>query len=508
MALQGNLRTVRVPELFSFLHQLRKTGVLYIVAEEEERGFLFFSGNLVYATTKDSSKRLGNFLVRLGIVTPEELQAEISREAGTEIYFGQRLVDSGRVSRQQLNAAVQEQILDITQDVLMWGSGAFHFDDNEIPFAIPDGVLISTHAILLEASRRSDEKEHVRGLFPDLCVVLRRSESEEEAILEPEASEVLCLIDGKRSLEQVLFASPLGSRATASSLHSLVSRGLLHQVGIKVHASLEPPVPEISYLPVAPHTAGKIFSIFNQEDSQLPRLCEVLATDPLLTAKVLKFVASRHADIPRGSLQYSYLASILGTFQLRSLLIPEALRGFYFPRPQCFWKDCWEHSYFVARLARQLALRIGYAYPEEAYIAGLLHNLGIYILMDNGPDKYREVVQESVSARMDIEEVEEDHFGISHTRIGGVYAEKWGLPRNIVLAIKYHHKVDGSVTNPLLNILAVALDVAHEQGVGTEYLAQSAEQGQLALKKLQLNRKKALSILEEIPRAVPLEAEC
>jgi HD-like signal output (HDOD) protein len=282
---------------------------------------------------------------------------------------------------------------------------------------------------------------------------------------------------------------------------------MLRQVGIQVHAALEPPVPEISYLPVAPHSAGKIFSIFNQEDSQLPRLCDVLATDPLLTAKVLKFVASRHADIPRGSLQYAYLASILGTFQLRSLLIPEALRGFYFPRPQCFWKDCWEHSYFVARLSRQLAIGVDYAYPDEAYIAGLLHNLGVYILMDNGPDKYRDVVQESVSSRREIEEVEEDHFGICHTRIGGVYAEKWGLPRNIVLAIKYHHKVDGSVTNALLNILAAAIGFAHEQGVGTEYLEHGTEQAQQALKKLQLNRKKAQSILEQIPRAVPLQAE-
>jgi HD-like signal output (HDOD) protein len=258
---------------------------------------------------------------------------------------------------------------------------------------------------------------------------------------------------------------------------------------------------------VAPHSSGRIFSIFNQEDSQLPRLCDVLATDPLLTAKVLKFVSSRHADIPRGSLHYGYLSSLLGTFQMRSLLIPEALRGFYFPRPQCFWKDCWEHSYFVARLSRQLASRIGYPYPDEAYIAGLLHNLGIYILMDNGPERYREVVQEAVSSRRDIEEVEEEHFGISHTRIGGVYAEKWSLPRNVVLAIKYHHKVDGSVTNALLNILSAAISFAHEQGVGTEYLTQSAEQGQDALKKLQINRKKALSILEEIPRAVPLAAE-
>jgi HD-like signal output (HDOD) protein len=480
MALQGNLKTVRVPELFSLLHQLRKTGVLTVVSESEERGFLFYKGNLVYATSKDPSRRLGSFLVRLGIISQEDLNAEVEREAATEIYFGQRLADSGRVSRSEINAAVEEQILDLMEEILPWRLGAFHFDDNELPFAIPDGILVSTHAILLEATRRSDEKDYVRGLFPDLHVVLGRTDAAEGLQLDDEESEILPFADGRRTLEQILFANR-----------------------IAILGNQDPPVPELSCLPVSPTAPASLFSIFNREDSQMPRLSEVLSQDPVLTAKVLKALTLRNIDIPRPSLDIGHLVTLLGTFQLRSLLVPEALRGLFFTREDSLWREFWEHSIICARLCRQLATRVRYPFPEEAYIAGLLHNLGVFILMSNAPRKYWMLVEEAANSMQDIEVLEEQHFGISHTRIGGIYGEKWNFPRSLLMPIKYHHKVDRNVANPLLNILAAAIGTAQERGIGMEYVGSGGDQFYGALKKLRINRKQALSLLEEVPPGTP-----
>jgi HD-like signal output (HDOD) protein len=504
MALQGNLKTVRVPELFSLLHQLRKTGILTVVSETEERGFLFYKGNLVYATTKDTSKRLGTFLVRLGVITQEDLNAEAETEGTTEIYFGQRLVDSGRVSRSEINAAVEEQILDIMEEILPWHAGAFHFDDNELPFAIPDGILVSTHAILLEASRRSDEKNYVRGLFPDVNVVLGRTEGGGAAELDKDETDMAAYADGKRTLEQILFANRRSAKKSATLLHSLVQKGALSQVGVHVLGNQDPPVPELLCPPVSPMAPATLFAIFNREDSQMPRLVEVLEQDPLLTAKVLKALTLRSVEIPRASLGVAHLVGLLGTFQLRSLLVPEALRGLFFAREDSLWKEFWEHSVLCARLCRSIAMRVRYPFHEEAYLAGLLHNLGVFVLMNNAPRKYWMLVEEAAQSEQDLEVLEEERFGISHTKIGGIYAEKWSFPRALLIPIRYHHKVDRNVANPLLNILAAAIGTAQESGMGIEYMSSAGDQFYGALKRLRINRKQALALLEEVPR----EAAC
>jgi hypothetical protein len=313
MAIQGNLKSVRVPELISFIHQLRKTGVLTILSNQEERGFVFHAGQFVYATTKDTARRLGSFLVRVGIITGDDLEREAEKETGSDVYLGQRLVDSGRVSKEQLNQAVEAQVLDILEEVLEWKTGAFHFDDNELPFKIPESGLISATAILFEATRRADERTFVHQLFPDTNLVLASATEEPPSSLTGDGATAFSFVDGKRSVEQILFASPLDDRRTAVALHSLVEDGTLRQAGVQV-LNLEKPVPELECSPVAPHAAGTLFTIFSREESQMPALCEVVAQDPLLTVKVLKSLTLRNAVIPRGNLDIDHLLSFLGPF--------------------------------------------------------------------------------------------------------------------------------------------------------------------------------------------------
>jgi HD-like signal output (HDOD) protein len=507
MAVQGSLSTLKIPELFSLFHQLRKTGILSVVSENEERGFLFCKGNLVYATTKDSSRRLGSFLARLGMVTVDELNSESERPSQGELYFGQRLVENGRISKEQLSAAVREQILDMVEEVLTWTTGAFHLDDKEPPFSLPQGGLLSTHSIILEAAKRSDEKNSVKKLFPDLNLVLAKDDIEGMLGEDPLAFVVFDLVDGQRTVEQILFASPAGTQKTVSLLHGWMSSGVLRQAGVKVHPAWGRAVPELHSLPVAPDVPGKLFAIFNQEEPPMPRICEVLSRDPMLAAKVLRALTLKGVELARSNVSIAHLVTLLGAFQLKSILIPEAIRGLFFQQAQTVSKECWEHSLVCAQLCQQLALWVDYPFPDEAYLAGLLHNLGAYILMNKDPTKYREVIEKARGEKGDLESEEEKTFGISHTKLGGTYAEKWNFPKNIVMGIKFHHKVDANNAHPLLNILSVANGISQEAGVGVEQLPSASQQLDGSLKKLGLRRKKVLSLLHRVPRALSAVAQ-
>jgi HD-like signal output (HDOD) protein len=107
-------------------------------------------------------------------------------------------------------------------------------------------------------------------------------------------------------------------------------------------------------------------------------------------------------------------------------------------------------------------------------------------------------VEEAATTQQDLEALEEEQFGISHTKIGGIYAEKWNFPRALLLAIKYHHKVDRNIENPILHLLAAAIGLAQERGIGMEYVDDAADQLHVALKRLRISRKQALTLVEDV----------
>jgi HD-like signal output (HDOD) protein len=246
---------------------------------------------------------------------------------------------------------------------------------------------------------------------------------------------------------------------------------------------------------VAPDVPGKLFSAFNTEDLQLSGVAAVVAQDPLLTAKILKLLTLGNIEVSRAHRSVENIVEQLGTFRLKSILIPEAVRGLFFPQARFFWKEWWEHSAVVARLSKTIAGPVGYPFPEEAYLAGLLHNLGAFILMRGDPEKYRQLVAEAASRKVELEEFEEKVFGVSHSRAGTVYAEKWNFPKSLVHVIRLHHRIETDSRNLLLNIIAVAQGVAAAHGYGVEYAPSLEPQFELALKQLRIPRHRAIALL-------------
>jgi HD-like signal output (HDOD) protein len=283
--------------------------------------------------------------------------------------------------------------------------------------------------------------------------------------------------------------------------------------GRRVECTSERSTPDVHFLPVAPEVPGKIFSFFHGDAGATNELADVVSQDPMLAVKLLRAFVSSGARIDRGRLSIRHLVDSLSPFDLRSQLLPEAIRGLFFRSPECFWREYWEHSLFCARLSQHIAMQVSYPAPGEAYLAGLLHNLGAYILMSQDPAKYREVATEAMENQSDILMLEEERFGVSHTQLGGSYADKWGLPGSISQAIKHHHDVDAKVVSPLLHILSVAHNVALQLGVGAEHSLSGARQLRTSLAQLDLDLRKVLDAAARLrlsgdPTALAVSTQC
>jgi len=505
VSLQGSFRSFSIPDLLSLLHQHKKSGLLSLVSREDERGILFHRGNMVYATACDSPQRLGKFLIELGYVSEKDV-AEASQRStegsrwGVE-FLGQELLNRGALKTDQLNEAVREQIFDILDEVLLWEEGAFHFEEHTVenPGDLPCGQLIPTPSILLEAIRRFDECQLIRESFSDLSAVLEADAQaglqSRQATLEAPARAILSLVDGKRTVAKVLGESDHSPYETSLILATLLKEKLVRAAAPRARSDELSAILEPWAMPVSPDLPSRISWVLRTAEKPVARIAEIVSREPTLAAKVMRhFAAARIDDAPR-DFSLTRVVGAMGDLRLHALLLPEMVRGLYFAEKEFYWKDCRQHSVLCAHLCEEIANWVNYPRPEEAYLAGLLHNLGVFILLGVYRDRYRKVLDEARRLRRDLRALEEVTFGNSHVKIGALYAQRWRFPQGIVQAIKLHHAPGGELPD-LLCILTIANWIARNYNVGVESHPNSITQVDQALGRFSLTKKKVLALSE------------
>ncbi|HMK28566.1 MAG TPA: HDOD domain-containing protein, partial [Terriglobales bacterium] len=102
----------------------------------------------------------------------------------------------------------------------------------------------------------------------------------------------------------------------------------------------------------------------------------------------------------------------------------------------------WEHALACALVCRKLAKRIGFRDPEQAYLAGLLHDIGFIVNLCLMPQKFMEALAQARLRRIPIHQTEEEVLGLTHCDSGEVLAEKWMLAPDLTDAIRWHHDLE------------------------------------------------------------------
>ena len=105
-------------------------------------------------------------------------------------------------------------------------------------------------------------------------------------------------------------------------------------------------------------------------------------------------------------------------------------------------RTLWEHSLGVALVSRSFARRIGYPTPEHAYLAGLLHDIGLIVNLILFPAEFGKMGKHAQQERVPIGDAETHFFGFDHAISGAFLAEQWGLSDEIKEVIRRHHQVD------------------------------------------------------------------
>ncbi|MEW6052057.1 MAG: HDOD domain-containing protein [Candidatus Zixiibacteriota bacterium] len=188
-----------------------------------------------------------------------------------------------------------------------------------------------------------------------------------------------------------------------------------------------------------PQTLSEVLRVARDEKASAKELANVLMKDPALTAKVLRIVNSPFYGVGRVVGTMTQAVVTLGTRTVTALALSTSV---YKISDQ--WKTSidrirfWRHSLEVAIAARLIAETSKYPHPEEAFVAGLLHDLGILILESAFADKYREVWKRA-QKEGSLSEWEDEQFGTNHARVAQFLLEQWRIPQPVCEAVGHHH---------------------------------------------------------------------
>ena len=206
-------------------------------------------------------------------------------------------------------------------------------------------------------------------------------------------------------------------------------------------ATLERILSSNNKLPTLPGIAIKILEAVQKEHPDLKEIGEILATDPPLSAEVLRLINSSLYSLPRKVTSVFHAVNMLGLNTVKNLALSFALvkqhRGTendVFDYPQ-FWKN----SLTAAISARMIAECVAPDTAEDMFFIGLLHDMGMLTIARCMPDQYRLVSRE---ARQDIcayQDAENQILGFDHMAVGRYLLRSWGLPQHFYLPVSCHH---------------------------------------------------------------------
>jgi hypothetical protein len=228
MKLEGSLDAFSLPDIFQLLSFTKKTGGLHL-ANDGADGVVFFATGQVTGASADGSRQpLARRLIGSGAVDDDALRAAVEAATSTE-HLGvvRALLESGAVEEALLRQAATDQAVDAIFDLLRWRSGDFAFVMDE---ANPDdvGVTLAVETVLADAEARKSTWETVSKVVPSsssqlaMPVVLPS-----DPVVSREEWSLLALVDGRRTVGELVDLTGSGQYAVVSTLAALVQRGLL-----------------------------------------------------------------------------------------------------------------------------------------------------------------------------------------------------------------------------------------------------------------------------------------
>jgi putative nucleotidyltransferase with HDIG domain len=205
---------------------------------------------------------------------------------------------------------------------------------------------------------------------------------------------------------------------------------------------------EISHIATLPEITLKIVELVEDPKSTAQDLHKVIANDPALCSRILKVVNSSFYGLPGQIGSINRAIVMLGLNAVKNIAIAASLAKLFRGgelAPNFSAKLLWTHSVVTAAAAKMLCDKLGFAVSDEAFLAGLIHDIGVMVEMQSDRNRLIEVVQrvgadnDGVPA-LSMVDAEDEVYGANHQHFGAGLCQRWKFPASLGLVTGYHHR--------------------------------------------------------------------
>ncbi|HEX4793134.1 MAG TPA: HDOD domain-containing protein [Humisphaera sp.] len=222
-------------------------------------------------------------------------------------------------------------------------------------------------------------------------------------------------------------------------------------------------VKKVTTIATLPEVTAKIIATVEDPKSTAAKLHQIVSHDPALVTRILKVVNSAFYGLPGqiGSIERAIV--LLGLNAVKNIAVAASIGQLFRTGKLCEGfaaRDLWTHCIAVGVFARDLAKQMKLPLADEAFLAGMIHDVGILVQLQTSPEQLRAVCDRAKNSEADFCDLERQIIGVDHQQLGATLAELWKFPHSCqMVAGHHHHPLLLSDTNRMLVNLVHVADV-------------------------------------------------
>jgi HD-like signal output (HDOD) protein len=270
-------------------------------------------------------------------------------------------------------------------------------------------------------------------------------------------------------------------------------------------------ISDISHIATLPEITLKIIELVEDPSSTAQDLHKVIANDPALCSRILKVVNSAFYGLPRQIGSINRAIVLLGLNAVKNIAIATSLTKLFRGGELCARfsaKDLWIHSIATAACAKLTCDELKLGVSDEAFLAGLIHDIGIMVEVQALRHELLQVFEEMTfdsngTPTCSMLEIEQRILGADHQAFGSGLCEAWKFPKSFTYVTQHHHDPSAlpAANRMLTAIVHVADRLAAQAGFGFRGDLQSLEMDANILADLRLTEEHLEAVKAGLPEA-------
>jgi len=227
-----------------------------------------------------------------------------------------------------------------------------------------------------------------------------------------------------------------------------------------------------------PQVAARILMTINDPKSTPGDLHRIISHDPALVAGILKQVNSSYYTRSTKVDSVERAIVLLGYGAVRNLALSATVGKLFPPVDFCTHfgaRDVWMHCIAVATVAREMARQYRKSIAESAFLAGIVHDVGLLVELQVCPDLLRKVCEKATAGEAPFSTLEMELIGCTHAELGAALARRWGFPDLCYAAAAYHHypSMADPEQQPLVSLIYAADTLCCDDAIAFDLTAKN-----------------------------------